>query len=40
MLHHAVSYDPNLRHLDLNGKVNYEGGYRHFVTGDNMSTLH
>ena len=33
MLHHAASYDPTLPHLDLNGKVNGEGVYHHFVTG-------
>ena len=40
MKHHAVSYDQTLRHLDLNGKVNDEGVYNHFLTGNNMSTLH
>ena len=40
MLHHDVSYDPTLLHLDLNGKVNNKGVYHHFVTGNNMSTLH
>ena len=35
-----MSYDPTLRHLDINGKVNNEGVYHPFVTGKNMSTLH
>ena len=39
MLHHDVSYDPTLRHLDLNGKVNAEGVYHHFVTVKKMSTI-
>ena len=39
MFNHDVSYDPTLRHLDLNWK-GYEGGVYHtFVTGKNMSTL-
>ena len=40
MLHHAVSYDPTLRHVDLDIKVNGKGNYHHFVTGKNTSTLH
>ena len=40
MLHHAMSYDPTLRHLDLNVKVNDKGVYNHFFTGNNMSTFH
>ena len=40
MLHHDVSYDPTLRHVDLCGKVNGKGIYHHFVTGNNMSTIH
>ena len=40
MLHHTVPYDPTLRHLNLNGKVNNEGVYHHFVTSNNMYTLH
>ena len=40
MLHHAVSYDPTLRHIDLNGKVNDETVYRRYLTGNNMSTIH
>ena len=40
MLHHAVSYDPTLQHLYLRAKVNEEGFYHHFLTGNNMSTLH
>ena len=38
-LHHAVSYDLTLRNLDLYGKVNDEGVYHNFLTGNNMSTL-
>ena len=38
--HHAVSYDTTLRHVDLDGKVNGEGVYYDFVTGNNTSTLH
>ena len=40
ILHHSVSFDPTLRHLDLDVKVNYEGIYHHFVIGKNISTLH
>ena len=40
MLHHAASYDLTLQHLYLRGKVNDEGVYHHFLTGNNMSTLH
>ena len=40
MLHHAVSYDWNPQNLDLSEKVNDEGVYHHFLTGNNMSTLH
>ena len=40
MLHHAVSYDPALRHLDLNRKANAKSVYHHFLTGNNISTLH
>ena len=40
ILHHAVSYDPTLRHVDLYGKVNGDIFYHHFVTGNNTSTLH
>ena len=40
MLHHAVSYDLDLWHLDLNEKVNDKGVYHNFVTGNNISTLH
>ena len=39
MLHHAVSYDPALRHVDLDGRVNDKGVYHYFVTGNNMSNL-
>ena len=40
MFNHDVSYDPTLRHLDLNGKVNYESADHHFVTGEIFSNLH
>ena len=40
ILHHVISYDPTLRHVDLDGKVNGEGVYHHFLTGNDMSTLH
>ena len=40
ILHHDVSYDPNLKHIDLDGKLNDKGVYRNFVTGKNTSTLH
>ena len=40
MLHHAVSYDPTRRHLDLYGKLNDQGIYHYFLTGNNMCTLH
>ena len=40
MLHHAVSYDPNLRHVHLYGMLDDEGVYHNFVTGNNTSTLH
>ena len=40
MLHHDVSYDPTICHIDLYGKVNDEGVYHNFMTGKNMSTLH
>ena len=33
LLHHAVLYHPNLRHLDLNGKLNGKGIYHNFLTG-------
>ena len=39
MLNYDVSYDPTLRHLDLDENVNGEGVYHHFVTGNNKSTL-
>ena len=32
MLHHDVSYDPTIFHIDLYGKVNDEGVYYHFMT--------
>ena len=40
MLHHAVSYDPTLRHLDLYGNVNDEGAYQTHLTGKYKYTLH
>ena len=40
MLHHAVSYDMNLRNLYLNGKVNDKSVCHHFVIGNSISTLH
>ena len=40
MLHHAASYDPTLQHLYLRAKVNDESVYHHFLTGNNISTLH
>ena len=40
MLHHAVSYDATLPHVELYGNLNFKGVYRHFVTGNNTSTLH
>ena len=40
MLHHDVSYNLTLRHVDLDVKVNDEGVYPHYVTGKNTSTLH
>ena len=40
ILHYDVSYDPTLRNLDVNGKVNDEGAYNVFVTGHNIHTLH
>ena len=40
MLNHAVPYDPTLRHVDLDVKVNCEGVYHYFGTGNNTSTLH
>ena len=36
MLHHAVSYDPTLRNLYLNGTLIDEGIYHHFLTGKNI----
>ena len=39
MLYHAVPYDLTQRHLEVNGKVNDEGVYHHFMTGNNISTL-
>ena len=39
MLHHAVSYDTTLQHLDLNIKVNNKGVYHCFMTCNNMPTL-
>ena len=35
-----MSYDPTLRHVELDGNVNGEGVYHHFATGDDNSTLH
>ena len=40
MLHHAVSYDPTLRQLDLSGKVIDVGVYQFVFTGKNNSNLH
>ena len=40
MFHHAVSYDPTLRHVELHGRVNGKGVYHHFMTGNNKFTLH
>ena len=40
ILHHAVLYDLILQHLYINGNVNEGGVYHHFVTGNNMFTLH
>ena len=40
IFHHAVSYDPTLRNVDLDGKVNNKGVYRHFVIGNNTYPLH
>ena len=40
MLHHVVSHDPTLRHIDLDGNMNDEGVYHHYLTGKNMSTIH
>ena len=40
MLHHAVSYNPTLRHLDINVKLNDKVVYCHSVTVKNKSTLH
>ena len=40
ILYDAVSYDPTLRNLDLNGKMNDKGVHKHFITANNMSTLH
>ena len=40
MLHRYVSYYSTIRNLELNENVNDEGFYHHFVTGNNMSTLH
>ena len=40
ILHSSVSYDPILQHVELYGKVYGKGVYRHFVTSNNMSTLH
>ena len=40
IIHHAASYDPTLQQLYLRAKVNDEGVYHHFLTGNNMSTLH
>ena len=40
MLHHAVLYDPTLRNVELDGKVNNEGVYRHVVIGKNTYPLH
>ena len=40
ILQHTVSYDLTLPHIDLYGKVNDEGVYQYFVTGNNTSTLH
>ena len=40
MLHHSVPYDTTLRHVDLDGKVNDEGVYYNFVTGNNTSNIH
>ena len=38
-LYHAVSYDPTLLHIDLDGKVNEKVLYHLFVTVNNTSTL-
>ena len=40
MLHHDVSYDTTLRQLNLNVKLNDKGVYRHFVTVNDIYTLH
>ena len=33
MSHHDLSYDPNLRHIEIYGRVDYEGVYHHYLTG-------
>ena len=40
MLYHDVSYDQTLRNIYLDGKVNDEGIYYHFLTDKNTSTIH
>ena len=40
MFHHAMLYDRTLQHVDLDGKVNAEGVYNHFVKGNNAYNLH
>ena len=40
MLHHYVSYDITLLHIDLYVQVNGEDVYHHFVTGQNTSTIY
>ena len=40
MLHHYMSYDPTLRHLELSVKLNNQGVYNHFLAGNNISTLY
>ena len=40
MLHHAVSYDATLPHVELYGNLNFKGVYRHFVTVNDIYTLH
>ena len=40
MLHHSVLYDPTLRHIDLDVKMNDEGVYHHYLTGKNAYTIH
>ena len=40
MEHHDVLYNPTLQHIYLNRKMNDEGVFHHYLTGENMSTIH